>query len=55
VESIDSRGVKLGRKPVLTLQQIAHARNLIDKGKARQYVADLLSVVRSMLYRALNS
>jgi hypothetical protein len=28
---------------------------LIDKGKARQYAADLLSVSRSTLYRALDA
>ncbi len=34
-------------------EQIDHARKLIDKGEARQYVADLLNVGRSTLYRAL--
>ena len=47
------RGVKFGRKVKLTYEQIEHARKLIDKGEARQYVADLLSVGRSTLYRAL--
>ena len=37
----------------LTQEQIDHARKLIDKGEARQYVADLLNVGRSTLYRAL--
>ena len=37
----------------LTPEQIEHARKLIDKGEARQYVADLLNVGRSTLYRAL--
>jgi DNA invertase Pin-like site-specific DNA recombinase len=37
----------------LTSEQIDHARKLIDKGEARQYVADLLNVGRSTLYRAL--
>jgi DNA invertase Pin-like site-specific DNA recombinase len=36
-------------------EQINHARKLIDKGKTRQYVADLLSVGRSTLYLALAS
>jgi DNA invertase Pin-like site-specific DNA recombinase len=35
--------------------QIEHARNLIDKGEARQYVADLLNMGRSTLYRASNA
>jgi hypothetical protein len=30
------RGVKFGRKPKLTPEQIAHARKLIRKGEARQ-------------------
>jgi DNA invertase Pin-like site-specific DNA recombinase len=36
-------------------RQIDHARKLIDKGEARQYVADLFNVGRSTLYRALKS
>ncbi len=31
----------------------AAEKKLIDKGEARQYVADLLNVGRSTLYRAL--
>ena len=46
--------VKCGRKVKLTPEQIDHARKLIEKGEARQYVADLLNVGRSTLYRALN-
>jgi hypothetical protein len=38
-----------------SLGQIDHARKLLDKGEACQYVADLLNVGRSTLYRALNS
>ncbi len=47
-------GVKFGRKVKLTPDQVEHARKLIDKGEARQFVADLLNVGRSTLYRALN-
>jgi DNA invertase Pin-like site-specific DNA recombinase len=47
------RGVKFGREVKLTPEQIDHARKLIDKGEARQYVANLLNVGRSTLYRAL--
>ena len=51
-----SAAPKFGRKPrLITAEQINHARKLIDKGEARQYVADLLNVGRSTLYRALNS
>jgi hypothetical protein len=39
--------VKFGRKPSLTREQIDHALKLIDKGEARQYVADILSAGRS--------
>src|ERR1700691_5740036 len=53
VKAAQRRGVKFGRKVKLTPEQIDHARKLIDKGEARQYVADLLSMGRSTLYRAL--
>lgn len=53
VKAAQRRGVKFGRKPVLKPEQTAHARKLIDKGEARQYVADLLRISRSTLYRAL--
>jgi len=55
VKAAQRRGVKFGRKVKPTPEQIDHARKLIDKGEARQYVADLLSVGRSTLYRALTS
>lgn len=47
------RGVKFGRKPKLSAEQIEHARKLIDQGESRQYVAGLLNVGRVTLYRAL--
>jgi DNA invertase Pin-like site-specific DNA recombinase len=53
VKASKRRGVKFGRKVKLTPEQITHARKLIDKSEARQYVADLLNVGRSTLYRAL--
>jgi hypothetical protein len=37
----------------LAPEQIDHARKLIDKGEARQYVAHLLNVRRPTLSRAL--
>src|SRR5712692_9103254 len=44
VKAAKRRGVKFGRKRKLTPQQIEHARELIDKGEARQHhVADLLN------------
>ena len=53
-EGIDT-ATPAGRKVKLTPEQIDHARKLIDKGEARQHVADLLNVGRSTLYRALRS
>jgi DNA invertase Pin-like site-specific DNA recombinase len=47
------RGVKLGRNVKLTSEQIDHARKLIDKGEARQYIADLLNVGRSTALPAI--
>ena len=53
VKAAQSRGVKFGRKPKLTGQQIAHARKLIEAGEAVPEVAKLLSVDRATVYRAL--
>jgi DNA invertase Pin-like site-specific DNA recombinase len=39
----------------LTPEQIDHASELIDKGEARQYVADLMRVSRTTLFRALKA
>ena len=54
VKAAQLRGVKFGRKVKLTPEQIDHARRLIDKREARQYVADLPNVGRSTLYRVLS-
>jgi hypothetical protein len=43
VKAAQRRGVKFGRKAKLTSERIDHARGLIDKGEARQYVAGLLN------------
>ncbi len=53
VKAAQHRGVKFGRKPKLTAQQIAHARKLVDNGERRSDVAALLRVDRSTLYRVL--
>jgi DNA invertase Pin-like site-specific DNA recombinase len=53
VKAAKGRGVKFGRKPKLTPQQIEHAREQIDQGKRREDIAALLSVDRTTLYRAL--
>ena len=47
------RGVKLGRKPSLTPDQLAHARSLIEQGESPRAVASTLRVHRSTLYRHL--
>jgi DNA invertase Pin-like site-specific DNA recombinase len=54
VKAAQRRGVKFGRKPKLTAQQIGHARKLIDDGQRREDVAALLNVDRTTLYRALS-
>jgi DNA invertase Pin-like site-specific DNA recombinase len=54
VKAAKRRGVKFGRKPNLTPQQLDHARELIDKGDHdRQGIADLFKVSRTTLYWAL--
>ena len=54
VKAAKRRGVKFGRKPKLTPQQLDHARELIDKDDFdRQGIADLFKVSRTTLYRAL--
>jgi DNA invertase Pin-like site-specific DNA recombinase len=54
VKAAKGRGVKFGRKPKLSPEQIAHARKLIEAGEhGRKDVAALLKVDRSTLYRAL--
>lgn len=53
VKAAQRRGVKFGRKVRLTVEQIDHARKLIDQSESRRYVANLLNVGRPTLYRAL--
>jgi Enterobacteriaceae phage serine recombinase len=48
-------GVKLGRKPKLSPQQVAHARKLIEDGESPMQVAQLLGVARSTLYATLGT
>lgn len=49
-----ARGVRFGPPPSLTLEQVAHARDLIEReGKPVAAVARLLGVHRATLYRAL--
>jgi len=53
IQAAKRRGVKLGRKPALSPEQVAHARKLIDAGDSPQAVARLLGVARSTLYKSM--
>ena len=48
-----ARGVRMGRKPKLSLQQVAHAKKLLGQGERHDAVAQSLNVSRRTLYRAL--
>ena len=48
-----ARGVKMGRKALLSAQQVIHARKLIEQGEPHDAVAHSLNVSRRTLYRAL--
>jgi DNA invertase Pin-like site-specific DNA recombinase len=48
-----ARGVKMGRKPLLTAQQVTHARKLVGQGESAKAVAQSLKVSRRTLYRVL--
>ncbi len=50
-----ARGMRMGRKPKLSMQQVAHARKLIEQGERHNTIAHLLKVSRRTLYRALQS
>jgi DNA invertase Pin-like site-specific DNA recombinase len=49
-----SRGVKMGRKPKLSPEQIKHARKLIDGGEHPRHVAASMGCSLATLYRALS-
>ena len=49
-----ARGIKMGRKPSLSPQQVKHALELIEQGKPVTEVARLLNVSRATLYRYIN-
>ncbi len=50
-----ARGVQMGRKRLLSAQQVAHARKLIEQGEGPNNVAKSLNVSRRTLYRALRN
>jgi len=43
----------MGRKPLLSAQQVAHARKLLEQGELPNTVARSLNVSRRTLYRTL--
>ena len=49
------RGQKLGRKPSLTADQIAHACRLVEAGESPRAVAKSFSIGRSTLFRVLKA
>jgi DNA invertase Pin-like site-specific DNA recombinase len=49
-----ARGVKMGRKLLLSAPQVAHARKLLEQGERPVHVAQLLNVSRRTLERALS-
>ena len=55
VAAAQRRGVKFGRKPKLSHQQVEHARKLLEQGEAPQTVAASFGIGRSTLYRRLNA
>lgn len=51
-----ARGVKFGPRPILTADQVNHARHLVNRdGHTVKQAAALLGVHRSTLYRALSA
>ncbi len=50
-----ARGVKMGRKPLLSASQVEHARKLREQGERTVVVAQLLNVSQRTLERALRS
>ena len=50
-----ARGVRFGRPPKLTADQIALAQRLVSEGTSIPGAAKILNVHRATLYRALNS
>jgi DNA invertase Pin-like site-specific DNA recombinase len=55
VKAVRRRGVKFGRKPKLSSQQLAHAQKLIEEGQRREDMATLFKVSCVTLYRALGA
>src|SRR5262249_52273862 len=50
-----ARGVKMGRKPKLSPQQVAHARQLREQGQRSRQIGQLLKVSERTAERALST
>src|SRR5215510_710860 len=48
-----ARGVKMGRKPLLSASQVAHARKLLEQGQRARQIGQLLKVSERTVERAL--
>jgi len=48
-----SKGVRFGRKPKLTADQVTHAKELQEAGKSIRAIAAILGVHHSTVYRSL--
>jgi len=46
-----AKGVKMGRKPKLSLQQIVHARDLLEQGKSSDEVMEIFKISKATFYR----
>jgi DNA invertase Pin-like site-specific DNA recombinase len=55
IKAAKRRGVKFGRRPKLSPEQVEHARDLIAGGKTTPVVAALLRVGRTTVWRALKA
>ena len=53
IRAAKARGVRFGRKPKLSKQQVAHAIKLIDAGDRATDIADSFNVSRATLYREI--
>lgn len=51
--SAKQRGARVGRKPKLSLDQIDHAKKLIDAGESPRHVAKSMGVSTATLYRKI--
>ena len=49
------RGVKFGRKPKLTPEQVALALRMVDEGQPVPQVADAFGVHETTIYRCLST